>query len=290
MAFIAANIIGLVKISGVINQCTQLVTSWQRLVADGHDNPDLGVDEDLRDLQQSLQRLQGLLAKTQRQQPPALQDAISRCAVETGSVLDRLSSNTRGNAPCRRDIRTVIPPDPSNAEIRRQIQYCSSKCRELAEAVSLEMKDPSPMALKAEPRLSRTEKARNIPSMPSWLVCVVFVIAFAGAMAMSLWAMLQRRDEGDAQGDGLDALDPLLVELLASPATLVLGTTAVTFPLAAYHLFHTGNEYRDLALLCGIGTGVVGGIFAGLDWIAVILQVVPWCALVMLPLTTYYCA
>lgn len=61
---------------------------------------------------------------------------------------------------------------------------------------------------------------------------------------------------------------------------LIAAIATTTFSLTAQHYILTlESRDRDMLILAIVGTGVTAGLVTGLDGIAILLRVTPWCAI-----------
>ncbi len=74
---------------------------------------------------------------------------------------------------------------------------------------------------------------------------------------------------------------------MAHPLVLISGVVLNTGALTLYYHLNSGNNYRDLLLIIGVGAAAMLGYFAGgLDEVGVLLRVVPWAAILAMLLGT----
>ena len=61
---------------------------------------------------------------------------------------------------------------------------------------------------------------------------------------------------------------------------LIVAMATTSFSLTAQHYILTlENRDRDMVILTIVGTGVIAGMATGLDGMAILLRVAPWCAI-----------
>ena len=100
-----------------------------------------------------------------------------------------------------------------------------------------------------------------------WLDYVLLAVAMAGATLMNRF----------------------LSSVSTSPAMLCLGTGTTGLALTTYHYLHEGERYQDVAMIAGVGAGLLAlGLTLGWEVDQVdLLRLLPWCGIVAMPLSTY---
>lgn len=75
--------------------------------------------------------------------------------------------------------------------------------------------------------------------------------------------------------------------VLVEPATLLLGIAVASLSLTAYYHLHRGETHQDMLVVTLVGGSALLSNAMGFEPVAVLMDIVPWCSIAALLLSTY---